>query len=180
MQSFTLRMRMVLSHPIMFLFSNGLILATSVALALFLCYLPDCFHTRLLLEVALRGNALDQTVIGFIAHSFSHPWLSWALGLVVGTPFAVLCKRMMRAHSDLFVRLRFQPMMAWYTGEAARFAVPYGFINLSPMVIAGLVCRLIPIAVLPALMSAYVPFTILYPEIRRIYDAALADLSAQQ
>ena len=168
-----------LSHPGLAFVVSVLSLVGSIFSAACMWGLGETARVRLLLDTAINGNYLDLAVVRMITRSFALPWLSAILGPVVGIPFFLICKRILRAHVGIFAALDTMPIRARLGLPVLRVTSSLTLFILLPVLVSGMIAWHAEIAVVPACLGAFVPYCMLYPEHRRIYDLATASKVAR-
>ncbi|MCX6376838.1 MAG: hypothetical protein NTU88_12535 [Armatimonadetes bacterium] len=166
------------AHPGFTFFVSILSLASSIGSAVLLSCVGEEGRVRLILATAIDGNDFDLAVVRVIARSFSHNWLSVIIGITVGVPCMLLCRRMTGGHVEFLAGLYAMPFLARLRRPVLKINLFLALCTLLPMVLSGVICWYARISIIPALLAAYVPYAILYPEHRRIYDLARAKLSS--
>lgn len=166
------------AHPGFTFFVSILSLATSIGSAVLLSCVGEEGRVRLILSTAIDGNDFDLAVVRVIARSFSHNWLSVIIGIAVGVPCILLCKRMFGMHVELLAGLHVMRPSQRVRWSALRVTFPLTLCTLMQMVIAGVICWYARITIVPAVLASCIPYALLYPEQARIYNLARAKLGS--
>lgn len=163
-----------LGHPGLIFVASALSLAAAIGVAVLVSSLGETVRIRMLLNTAITGNDLDLFIVRVITRSFRLAWLSVIVGPVVGIPFFLICRRILRGRAELFAASHAMPLPRRLRWSVLKVTTLLAFWIMLPVFIAGIITWYAKIAIPPACIGVFASYCILYPEHCRVHDLALA------